>query len=107
MLIDLFQGGINVFDVRLVFDDFIAFKVQNNFGHSTRRAIARALKDHVLHLATAQMFDALLPQNPGDRVGHIALAAAVRSDNSSYAVTSEDEVSMIRKGLEARNFEAS
>ena len=90
-----------------MFDDFIAFKVQNNFGHSTRRAIARALKDHVLHLATAQMFDALLAQHPGDRVGNIALAAAVWPYNSSYSITCEDEVSVVGKGLEARDFEAS
>ena len=107
MLIDLFQSGIDVFDVRFVFDDFIALQVENNFGHSTRQTVARALKDHVLHLAAAQMLDALLAQNPRDCVGHVALAAAVRSDNSSYAVTSEDEVSMIREGLKARNFEAS
>ena len=53
------------------------------------------------------MFDTLLAQNPGDSVGHVALAAPVRSDNSSYAVTSEDEISVIREGLEARDFETS
>ena len=107
MLIDLFQSGIDVFDVRFVFDGFVALQVQNHFGHSTRRTVARALKDHIFHLAAAQMLHALFAQNPGDRVGHVALAAAVGSDNSSYAVTSKDEVSMIRKGLKARDFETS
>jgi hypothetical protein len=50
---------------------------------------------------------ALLAQNPGDCVGNIAFAATVWTDNSSYAVTSEDEVSVVSKGLKARDFEAS
>ena len=52
------------------------------------------------------MLHALLAQNPGDRVSDVALATAVRPDNSSYSITSEDEVSVVRKGLEARYFEA-
>jgi hypothetical protein len=53
------------------------------------------------------MFDPLLAQNPGDSVGNIALAAAIRADNARYAITSEDEVSMIREGLKARDLKAS
>ena len=53
------------------------------------------------------MLHALFAQNPGNRVGNIALAAAIRPDNARYSITSEDEVSMVRKGLEARDFEAS
>ena len=49
------------------------------------------------------MLHALLAQDPGDRVSDVALATAVRPDNSSYSITSEDEVSMVGKGLEARN----
>ena len=53
------------------------------------------------------MFDALLAQHPGDRVGNITLAAAVWPYNSGYSITCEDEVSVVGKGLEARDFEAS
>ena len=49
------------------------------------------------------MLHALLAQDPGDRVRNVAFTATVRPDNSSYSITSEDEVSMVGKGLEARN----
>src|SRR2546423_13907010 len=81
--------------------------MQDDFSHSAWRAIARALKDDILHLAAAQMLHALLAQPPGDRVGNIALAAAIRSDNARYSLTGEDEVSVVRKGLESSDFEAS
>jgi hypothetical protein len=50
------------------------------------------------------MFHSLLTQNPGDRVRNVALAATVRPHNGSYAFTRKDEISMVREGLEARNF---
>jgi hypothetical protein len=90
-----------------VFDELVSQQVQNDFRHSAGLAVARSLKDHVLHFGAAQMLDTLLAQNPGDGVGNIALAAAIWAHNAGYAVTSEDEVSMIRKGLKARDFEAS
>jgi len=49
----------------------------------------------------------LLAQNPGDRVGDVALAAAIWSDNARDPLAGEDEVSVVREGLEARDFEAS
>jgi len=36
-------------------------------------AITRALKDYVFHFGAAQMLDTLLAQDPGNRVGNIAL----------------------------------
>ena len=90
-----------------VFDDLVSHQVQDDFSHATGFAIARALKDDVFHFGAAQVLDALLAQDPGDSVGNIALAAAIRADNAGYAITSEDEVSMVRKGLKARDFEAS
>jgi hypothetical protein len=65
------------------------------------------LKDHVFHLGATQVLNSLLAQNPGDRVSDVALAAAVWPDNSSYSITSEDEVSVVSEGLKARDFEAS
>src|SRR5437016_520667 len=53
------------------------------------------------------MLHPLLAQDPGDRVGNVALAAPVGADNRSYAITGKDEVSMVGKGLKARDFEAS
>src|SRR5262245_1273171 len=80
--------------------------MQHDFSHAARRAIARALEDHILHLAAAQVLHALFAQNPGDRIRDIALSAAVRPDNAGYAITSEAKVSMVREGLESRDFEA-
>jgi hypothetical protein len=78
--------------------------MKHDFGHAAGFAIARALKDYVFHFSAAQMLDALLAQDPGNGVGHIAFAATVGANDARYAITSEDEVSMIREGLEARNF---
>src|SRR6266699_2600810 len=81
--------------------------MQDDFSHPAGRTIARALKDDIFHFAAAQMLYALLAQDPGNSVGNIALAAAVRSDNARDSLTGEDEVSVVREGLEARDFEAS
>src|SRR5262249_2185662 len=97
---------IDIFDVRLFFSRLVAHHVQHDLGHAARWTIARALKDNVFHLAAAQVLHALLAQNPGDGVGDVALAAAVRPDDRSYAITSEAKVSMIREGLEPCDFEA-
>jgi len=43
---------------------------------------------------------------PGDRVGNVALAAAIRPDNRRYSLAGEAKVSMVCKGLESRDFEA-
>jgi hypothetical protein len=50
------------------------------------------------------MFHSLLTENPGDCVRNVALAATVRPDNGSYAFTREDEISVVREGLKARDF---
>src|SRR6185436_19458657 len=106
MRIDLLEGRVDVLDIRLVFNGLVALQVKHDFRHAARGTIAGPLEDDVLHLAAAQMFDALLAQDPGDRVGNIALAAPVRPDNGSYALTGEAKVSMVRKGLESHDFEA-
>ena len=81
--------------------------MQNNLGHPARRSIARALKNDILHFRAPQMLDALFAQNPGNRIGNVALAAAVWANNGGYTFTGKDEVGVIREGLEARNFETS
>ena len=79
--------------------------MHHHFGHAAGRTIPRALKDHVLHLTATQVLDTLLAQDPGNRVGDVALATAVRPDNAGYAFTCEAEVSMVREGLESCDFE--
>src|SRR5206468_4571902 len=105
VLVYLLKRRIDVCNVRLVFDDFVALKMQHNFRHATGGPVARTLKDDVFHFGAAQMLYPLFAQNPGDGVGDVALAATIRPDNRSYPVTGEDEVSVVRKGLEARDFE--
>jgi hypothetical protein len=78
--------------------------MQNDLGHTAGFPVARALKDHVLHVAAAQMFHSLLTQNPRDRIRNVALAATVRPNNGSYAFTRKDEISVVREGLKARDF---
>ena len=86
--------------------DFVAHHVHDDFGHAARLTVARALKDDVLHLAAAQVLDALLAQNPGDRVGNVALAAAVWPDDGGYSVSCEENFGVVREGFEAGDFEA-
>ena len=104
MIVDLFKDFIDLFNVWLAFADLVAHQVQDDFRHSAGRPVARSLKDHVFHLRAAQMLDTLLAEDPGDGVGHVALAAPVRPDDGGYSVTGKDEVSMVRKGLKARDF---
>ncbi len=78
--------------------------MHHHFGHAACGSIARALKDDVFHLSAAQMLNPLLAENPGDGIGNIALAAAIRPDNGSYAITSEDYFGVIGEGLESSDF---
>ena len=68
--------------------------------------VARALEDDVFHLAAAQVFNPLLAQNPGNRVGDVALAAAVRADDGGYSVSCEDYFGVVGEGFEAGDFQA-
>src|SRR5882724_9648218 len=106
LFVDLLEGGINVLDIGFVLDYFVAHHVHDDFGHAAGGAIARALKDHIFHLAATQMLNALFPENPGYGVGDIALAAAVWPDNAGNAVTCEENFCVIREGFEAGNLEA-
>ncbi len=63
-----------------------------------------AAEDHVLHLVATQTFCALFAHDPGEGVGHIALAAAVRADNRRDPAV-ERQFGAIGKRLEAGYFE--
>src|SRR5688500_13222253 len=80
--------------------------MQDNFSHTVRLAISRALKDDVLHFAAAQVLDPLLAQNPGNSVSDVALAAAVWTNDGCYAFACEEDFSVVRKGFESGYFEA-
>ena len=59
-------------------------------------------KDDILHAGAAQLLDALLAQHPADRIGHIALAAAVGAHDAGNAVM-EFKYQLIGKGFKPLN----
>src|SRR6185369_6877248 len=100
------ERRVDVFDVGLDLVDFVADHVHDDFRHAARRTIARALEDDVLHLAAAQMLNALLAEDPCDRVGNIALAAAIRANDGGDSVSGEEYFGIVGEGFEPGNFEA-
>ena len=62
------------------------------------------VEDDVFHAIAAQALRALLAQHPRDGVGHIALPAAVRSDDGGHPAI-EGEMHAIGERLEAGDFE--
>ena len=87
-------------------NSLVAQHVHDDFSHATWFAVSRALEDHILHGAAAQMLDALLAQDPGDGVRDIALATAVGSDNGGNSLPSEEYFGVVREGFETGNLEA-
>ena len=62
LIVKLLELGIDIVDIRFRCVDFITDQVHDDFGHAAGRAVARALKDDVLHLAAAQVLNALLAE---------------------------------------------
>jgi hypothetical protein len=79
-------------------------EVQRDFGHVHRLARRRAVEDDVFHLRAAHHARALLTQHPAHRIGHVGLAAAVRTDNGRDAAI-EHELRVIGERLESMHFE--
>ena len=77
-----------------------AGQLQLHLGGAGRLARVAAAEDHVLHPVAAEALGALLAEHPGDRVGHIALAAPVRPDDRRHP-TIERQVRAIGKRFEA------
>ena len=71
-----------------------------HIGKALRAAQLRPRKNHILHGAAPQLADALFAQHPADRVGHIALAAAVGPHNSRNPVVKFKQ-DTVGKGLKA------
>ena len=72
---------------------------QRHLRHTQRPALLGTVEDHVLHLGAAQRPGALLAQHPADRVGDVALAAAVGTDDGRDAAA-ELQFSFLGKGFE-------
>src|SRR5690606_7860271 len=79
-------------------------KQQRNLADLERLSLVGTLEDDVLHLAAAQRLRALLAQNPADRVGDIALAAAVWPDDRCYSRV-EMQLRRVGKALKSVNLE--
>ena len=63
----------------------------------------RARKNNVLHVASSQLLDALLTQNPAHGIRDITLAAAVGSHNTGDPVV-KIKMRFIGKGLKPLQF---
>src|SRR5690242_6403900 len=79
--------------------------MHHDFGHATRRPVACALKDNVLHFAAAQVLHALLAQHPGNRVRDVALTAAVWANDGGDSIPSEDYFGVVGEGFKPGDFQ--
>jgi hypothetical protein len=76
-----------------------------NLRHARGIAVARAGENHVFHARAAQRLGRLLPEHPGDGVGDIRLAAAVRADDGGNAFAMELQLGAIAERLESQNLQ--
>ena len=70
------------FDVELM---VAVVEIQRYFGRTLGTPLFRTGKDNIFRLLAAQLADVLFAHDPADGIGNIALAAAVRPDNSRDA----------------------
>ena len=82
-----------------------AAEPQPHFRRCGGLASVAAAEDHVLHAVAAEALRALLAHNPRNRVGHVALAASIGTDNRRHAFV-EGELRAIRKGFESVDFKS-
>ena len=85
-------------------DPLVVREVQRDFGHVHRTPRRRALEDHLVHLRAAHEARALLAEHPAHGVGHVRLAASVRTDDRRHARL-EHQMRGVREGLEAVELE--
>ncbi len=78
---------------------------QRHFGHAGGIAVARSGEDDVFHARAAQSLGRLLAEHPGDRVGNIRLAAAVRADDGGDAFAMELQFGAITERFESQNLQ--
>ena len=85
--------------------DFGIDQRERDLGHAGRLALARAREDDVLHVDAAQQSRRLLAQHPGDGVGNVRLAAAVRTDDGGNAVALEAKVGAVTERFETEDLQ--
>src|SRR5688572_27034079 len=78
---------------------------QTHFRGGARLSRIAAAEDDVFHPVAAKALGALLAKHPRDRVGDVALAAAVRTDDGGYPLI-EGKLRPVGERLEAMDFEA-
>ena len=81
-----------------------ATETETHLGRRARLARVTAVEDDVLHLLAAQALGALLAHDPRDRVGDVALAASIGTDNGRHALV-EGKLRPVREGLEPVDLE--
>ena len=121
-VIDVLQAAARAVDVKFTFpaavetaghDHFaeiyrqgaVVGKEQGNLCHAQRFAGGRTSEDDIFGLGTAQVADILLPEHPTDGIGDVALAAAVRADDSGYPLVKIYGY-LICKGLKSISLQA-
>ena len=77
---------------------------KDHFAVRQATALFSAVKNHIFHFCAAQLLGALFAQNPTNRIGYIALPAAVRADNARHALV-EAHLDAVRKRFKAVNFQ--
>ena len=75
-----------------------------DLGHAQGLVGLGAVEDHVRHRGAAQRRGALLAEDPANRVGDVALAAPVGTDDRRNARL-EDETGFLREAFKADDFE--
>jgi hypothetical protein len=106
LVVEFLEPGIDIVDIRFRRIDFISDQVHDDFSHAAGGTITRALKDDVFHLAAAQVLNALLAEDPGNRVCDVTLAAAVWAYDGGDSVSSEDYFGVVGEGFEPSDFQA-
>ena len=82
-----------------------ARNLEVHLRHLQRLAGGAAVEDDVFHGSAAQALRALLPQNPIDGVGDVALAAAVRAHHPGDPAL-EAQLLLVAKALETHDLDA-
>jgi hypothetical protein len=78
----------------------VVIEDEADLGHPDHLPGSGAVEDDVFHFAAAEGLGALLAKGPADGIGHVGLAAAVRTDDTGDP--GEDlHVGLLRERLEA------
>jgi hypothetical protein len=83
----------------------VGLELDAHLGHPEGLAALRAGEDDVLHRLAAQALGAALAEDPDDRVGEVALAAAVGTDDGGE-LPGEAEAGGVQERLEPGQVEA-